>query len=135
MTDKETPGGQDPHDVLAAEEFAVPAPDPNLHKEPAHDVLAAEEFGVPAPDPKLHHGPLVLPDDPKGHEPPRDVLAAEEFAVPAPSVEATVTAGRAGADSGDQPHDWSRRVAIGVGALLLLGGGLAKLRWRPRRSD
>ena len=30
----------------------------------AHDVLAAEEFGVPAPDPTLHHGPITLPDDP-----------------------------------------------------------------------
>lgn len=53
-------------------------------EEPAHDVLAAEEFGVPAPDPSLHHGPVVLPDDPSGIEEPHDVLAAEEFAMPAP---------------------------------------------------
>jgi hypothetical protein len=39
---------EDPHDVLAAEAFAVPAPDPKMHEEPPHDVLAAEEFGVPA---------------------------------------------------------------------------------------
>jgi hypothetical protein len=37
------------HDVLAAEEFGMPAPDPALHHEPAHDVLAAEEFAMPAP--------------------------------------------------------------------------------------
>jgi hypothetical protein len=53
-------------------------------EEPAHDVLAAEEFGVPAPDPGLHHGPVKLPDDPTGIVEPHDVLAAEEFAMPAP---------------------------------------------------
>jgi hypothetical protein len=53
--------------------------------EPAHDVLAAEAFGVPAPDPVLHHGPVVLPEDPSGIEEPHDVLAAEEFAMPAPA--------------------------------------------------
>jgi hypothetical protein len=52
--------------------------------EPVHDVLAAEEFAVPAPDPSLHHGPVVLPDDPSGIDEPHDVLAAEEFAMPAP---------------------------------------------------
>ena len=72
------------HDVLAAEEFGVPAPDPALHREPAHDVLAAEEFGVPDPDPVLrYHGPVTLPDDPTGIAEPHDVLAAEEFALPA----------------------------------------------------
>ncbi len=50
----------------------------------AHDVLAAEEFGVPAPDPALHHGPVSLPQDPTGIAEPHDVLAAEEFAMPAP---------------------------------------------------
>ncbi|HWE09312.1 MAG TPA: hypothetical protein VG325_08155 [Solirubrobacteraceae bacterium] len=49
-----------------------------------HDVLAAEEYGVPAPDPGLHHGPVELPDDPTGIAEPHDVLAAEEFAMPAP---------------------------------------------------
>ena len=52
--------------------------------EPAHDILAAEEFAVPAPDPSLHHQPVVLPDDPSGIAEPHDVLAAEEFAMPAP---------------------------------------------------
>ena len=49
-----------------------------------HDVLAAEEFGVPAADPDLHHGPVVLPEDPTGDPEPHDVLAAEEFPMPAP---------------------------------------------------
>jgi hypothetical protein len=56
-------------------------------EEPAHDVLAAEAFAMPAPDPILHHhGPVVLPDDPTGIEEPHDVLAAEEFPMPAPRV-------------------------------------------------
>ena len=72
------------HDVLAAEEFGMPARDPALHREAAHDVLAAEEFGMPAGDPALHHGPVTLPSDPTGIAEPHDVLAAEEFAMPAP---------------------------------------------------
>lgn len=52
----------------------------------AHDILAAEEFGMPAADPDLHAGPVVIPTDPSelADEPPHDVLAAEEFAMPAP---------------------------------------------------
>ena len=56
-------------------------PDPAADE--ARDVLAAEEFPVPAPDPDLHHGPVVLPDDPAGTVEPHDVLAAEEFPMPA----------------------------------------------------
>ena len=52
-------------------------------EEPATDVLAAEEFGVPAPDPGLCPEDLALPTDLVGDE-PRDVLVAEEFAMPAP---------------------------------------------------
>jgi hypothetical protein len=52
--------------------------------EPPHDVLAAEEFALPAPDPELHHQDSVkLPDDPTGIVEPHDVLAAEEFPIPA----------------------------------------------------
>lgn len=51
------PSGRDePHDVLAAEEFAMPTrsagavpPDPSGIQEP-HDVLAAEEFAMPTGD-------------------------------------------------------------------------------------
>jgi hypothetical protein len=53
-------------------------------EEPAHDVLAAEAFAVPAPDPELAHRPVVLPEDPSGIAEPHDILAAEEFAMPAP---------------------------------------------------
>lgn len=52
-------------------------------EEAAHDVLAAEAFAVPAPDPNLRHEHVVLPDDPTGIEEPHDILAAEEFAMPA----------------------------------------------------
>jgi hypothetical protein len=51
----------------------------------AHDVLAAEEFALPAPDPSIGHPPVVLPDDPSGISEAHDVLAAEEFALPASS--------------------------------------------------
>jgi hypothetical protein len=51
--------------------------------EPPTDVLAAEEFVVPAPDPALTPENLDLPSDLVGGE-PRDVLVAEEFAMPAP---------------------------------------------------
>jgi hypothetical protein len=45
----------------------------------AHDVLAADEFAIPA------HGDfgLHLPRDPHGIIEPHDVLAADEFAMPA----------------------------------------------------
>jgi hypothetical protein len=49
----------------------------------AHDVLAAEEFALPASDPSIGHARVVLPDDPSGISEPHDVLAAEEFALPA----------------------------------------------------
>jgi hypothetical protein len=49
--------------------------DPSGIEEP-HDVLAAEEFGIGARDERL-------PPDPSGIHEPHDVLAAEEFAMPA----------------------------------------------------
>jgi hypothetical protein len=64
-----------------------PAPTPeeaSSGEDPPHDILAAEEFAVPAPDPALHHPePVLLPDDPTGIAQPHDVLAAEEFPIPA----------------------------------------------------
>ena len=49
--------------------------DPSGIDEP-HDVLAAEEFGIPTRD-------SGVPGDPTGIREPHDVLAAEEFAMPA----------------------------------------------------
>jgi hypothetical protein len=111
------------HDVLAAEEFGMPAPDPALHREPAHDVLAAEEFGMPDPDPVLrYHGPVTLPDDPTGIAEPHDVLAAEEFALPAGHGDVSVW--------GPQPGLGSRGALLAAAALALL----ATLLLRKRRS-
>ena len=64
MAEQEIPLDERPHDVLAAEAFAMPASDPELH----------------------HHGPIALPEDPTGIEEPHDVLAAEEFPMPAPTA-------------------------------------------------
>ena len=50
-------------------------PDPSGIDEP-HDVLAAEEFGIGARENRF-------PSDPTGIREPHDVLAAEEFAMPA----------------------------------------------------
>jgi hypothetical protein len=123
MPSERTPPNQPAHDVLAAEEFVVPAPDPQLHHEPAHDVLAAEEFVVPARDPGLHHGPVLLPGDPTGITEAHDVLAAEEFALPAPPPRAA-----------EKPRAHG---SLRSGTTALTGVGLALLitrRLRRRRS-
>jgi hypothetical protein len=54
--------------------------DPSGIQEP-HDVLAAEEFGIGTRDERY-------PADPTGIEGPHDVLAAEEFAMPSPAEHA-----------------------------------------------
>jgi hypothetical protein len=118
------PREEPPHDVLAAEEFAMPAPDPRLAELEARDVLAAEEFAMPAPDPTIHHPPVVLPADLTGAAEPRDVLAAEEFAMPAPRERpaGAVELRRA---------QWSG-AAKATGALIALGG-IRRLRRSLRR--
>jgi hypothetical protein len=50
-------------------------PDPSGIEQP-HDVLAAEEFGIGTRDERY-------PSDPTGIHEPHDVLAAEEFPMPA----------------------------------------------------
>jgi hypothetical protein len=127
--------GDGAHDVLAAEEFVVPAPDPGLHVERPHDVLAAEEFELGTADPALHHGDVTLPPDPSGIEQPHDVLAAEEFALPA--GRSAVPA----ANRGVKPGSWTAVALRGPRAdggaraagLLLVGAFVAGL-WRRRRS-
>jgi hypothetical protein len=56
--------------------------DPQGIDEP-HDVLAADEFAMPAHGDLPRHRQLALPDDPTGIAEPHDVLAAEDFAMPA----------------------------------------------------
>jgi len=116
---------ENPHDVLAAEEFGVPAPDPALHVDKPHDVLAAEEYGMPAADPVLHHhGPVRLPDDPTGIAEPHDVLAAEEFAMPAPPPGAHQPSSLAQTARG--------RAMLAAGTLGLLAALRARRRHRQR---
>jgi hypothetical protein len=87
-------------------------------EEEAHDVLAAEAFAMPAPDPTLHHRPIELPDDPSGIAEPHDVLAAEEFALPA-ARQATAPATQAGriAARARTPARITALVAIAIGVL------------------
>jgi hypothetical protein len=81
--------------------------------EPARDVLAAEAFAMPAPDPVLHHqGPVVLPEDPTGIAEAHDVLAAEEFAMPAVGSARTPAGLARGTDSS------LARLAIGAAGTL-----------------
>ncbi|HYV15511.1 MAG TPA: hypothetical protein VE972_05790 [Conexibacter sp.] len=50
-----------------------------------HDVLAAEEFAMPASEARADRRPIVLPENPAGDDDvPHDILAAEEFPMPAP---------------------------------------------------
>lgn len=69
-------------DAMSDREPTIPA-EPNASEEP-HDVLAAEQFAMPAPEEARREKPVVLPPDPSGIEEPHDILAAEEYAMPAP---------------------------------------------------
>ncbi len=93
------------------------SPDPieRTEEEPAHDVLAAEAFAVPAPDPELRHRPVELPEDPSGIAEPHDILAAEAFAMPAGRPGA-VSSGRRPGDA----VRWAALAAAVVGGLLAL---------------
>ena len=62
---------------MSEKEPKVPA-DPSGIEQP-HDVLAAEEFGIGTRE-------APYPPDPSGIDAPHDVLAAEEFAMPAPDA-------------------------------------------------
>ena len=87
----------------------------------AHDVLAAEEFALPAPDPRIRHAPVVLPDDPSGIAEPHDVLAAEEFALPASPPHP------GGPVLGSTRRDWRQGGAIlGVLGLVIFIGALRR---------
>ena len=80
-------------------------------RDSAHDVLAAEAFAVPAPDPRLRHD-LNLPGDPAGIAEPHDILAAEAFAMPAPEVEAGARA------AGEHQRRLTRSLGLSAGAFL-----------------
>jgi MYXO-CTERM domain-containing protein len=96
--------------------------------EKAHDVLAAEEFAMPTLDPSLRHGPVTLPADPAdpaGVTAPHDVLAAEEFPMPAPRP------GRRMAVVAPPPGGPS---PLPIGATVVVVLGLLLMRRRRRRA-
>ena len=84
-------------------------------EEPAHDILAAEEFAVPTTDEFRHTGPVVLPEDPTGDAVPHDILAAEQFAMPA--ARPAPWAGQLGRRPGGTPRLIAELVAV---AMLLV---------------
>jgi hypothetical protein len=103
---------EEPHDILAAEEFGIGTRDERFPADPAgaedpHDVLAAEEFAMPARD-------ADYPTDPWGIPDPHDVLAAEEFAMPAPGGAAGLAAARR------DLRAWLPLVAVAGLALVLM---------------
>src|SRR3954454_20292586 len=65
----------------------------------AHDVLAADEFAMPA---RGDYG-LHLPRDPHGIEEPYDVLAADEFAMPSGPDRVVQTLKSSGASHSPKP--------------------------------
>src|SRR5947209_13924624 len=89
-------------------------------EESAHDVLAAEAFAVPAPDPVLrHHDPIRLPADPTGIPQAHDILAAEEFAMPAPRPGAPGYRRALATTPGPLPRALAAAVTGAFAALLL----------------
>jgi hypothetical protein len=100
-------------------------PDPSGIEEP-HDVLAAEEFAMPSPEERY-------PRDPTGIEEPHDVLAAEEFAIPSPGEpgmggqperRSAPMTGPTGARSSGRPA--GRRLAIALVPLAALAAWLRR---------
>jgi hypothetical protein len=66
--------------LIAADDIVVSmAGDGSFAGEP-HDVLAADQFAFPAEADAI--SPLRLPDDPTGIPEAHDILAAEDFAMP-----------------------------------------------------
>ncbi len=90
--------------------------EPNTSEQP-HDVLAAEEFAMPAPEAARHGGPIVLPQDPSGETEPHDILAAEEFAMPAPPPRAPF---RSPAGSSRSRKGAAGLLAAGLGAIAVV---------------
>jgi MYXO-CTERM domain-containing protein len=97
-------------------EGAIP-PEPHASGRP-HDVLAAEQFAMPAPEAAWHRErPLELPPEPNASDEPHDVLAAEEFAMPAPPPHVQFAAAPTPAG---RPTRRRFGAAAGLGALLAL---------------
>ncbi|HLY35609.1 MAG TPA: hypothetical protein VKU35_02750 [Candidatus Limnocylindria bacterium] len=94
-------------------------PESTPGQEPAHDILAAEAFAVPGPDPGLRQRDRVrLPEDPSGIPEAHDVLAAEEFAMPAPRPGSRPAGGGARAALAASTQS-PLRTAVGAAAAVL----------------
>lgn len=101
---------------------------PDATDEP-HDVLAAEEFPGPSPDAAIvEQGPIELPSDPEGDE-PHDVLAAEQFAMPAPRHH-----GNTSVEVTPPPAPSKAPLLVGLGAAAL-GALTVLLKLRSRRRS
>lgn len=96
-----------------AQQHGIP-PEPNASDEP-HDVLAAEEFAMPAPEAAWRDRPVSLPPEPNPSDEPHDVLAAEEFAMPAPPPHVAFQQSPAPAA---RPRRHLAAAAAGLGAAL-----------------
>jgi hypothetical protein len=106
-------GSEPPHDILAAEAFAMGEGDPGLHREAAHDILAAEAFAMPSADRGSRHAPRdEHSDDPAPH----DVLAAEEYAMPAGRHHALPPDGAGG---GARRRSWVRVLGVAGGLMVV----------------
>ncbi|MBB4664947.1 LPXTG cell wall anchor domain-containing protein [Conexibacter arvalis] len=92
-----------------------------------HDVLAADEFPGPSPDAAIHQqGPVELPEPPDPDAPPHDVLAAEEFAMPAPRHHGNVSL------TSPEPPPGPSRAPLLAGLAAALLGAVVVLRRRRR---
>ena len=99
----------------AHSEGAIP-PEPNASEEP-HDVLAAEQFAMPARQAAWHaEPPPQLPPEPNASDRPHDVLAAEEFAMPAPPPHVRFASAPAPSRAPSRRHVGA--AAAGLGAAL-----------------
>ena len=107
---------------------AIP-PEPNASDEP-HDVLAAEQFAMPAPEAAWHAGPVQLPPEPNPSDEPHDVLAAEEFAMPAPPPHVAFASAQTPSRRPSRRH--LTAAAAGLGAAL--GAILHRRRRASRRG-
>jgi hypothetical protein len=86
-----------------------------------HDVLAAEEFPGPSRNAAIHEqGPIELPANPDGDEPAHDVLAAEEFAMPAPRHHGNVSVA-------SEPAPGPSRAPLVAGLAAALAGAVVVL--------
>lgn len=101
-------------------------PEPDASDQP-HDVLAAEQFAMPAPQAAWHpEAPPQLPPEPNASDKPHDVLAAEEFAMPAPPPHVRFASAP---EPSQRPSRRRLGAVAGLGAALVV-----MLRRRRRKS-